>query len=848
MADRRDEQPAEGDDERRPDDARPPSFDFKLRLGTRESTAALADHATGELVQLQPIEWDAFSGVREDEAERSYQTDSELQSIIVELANKIATPDAGPAAAPPAPAAPVAARPAAPTIAPLVQLRPLIPVDPPSAPAVSEPEPEPVHAATPSLAERLSAFEPEAAIEVEAAAVHVWEPVVQAAPEPLSWTQTPTPEPVAPVAAPAPVAPVVVPEPVVPVAPVAPVAVQPAPVPEVPQPVEQAPPAPEPAAADAAPSMPTGWPVDPAPSAGPAWTPQPGPDPAWGADAHAVHDPARPRVYGLGDSRSVPAVPAMPSGQLAAQPPRSSTGPVAMTPVSPITPIGGPVVVPPTAPPVAPPRHLLPVDSPPPLQLAKIERRPEAARTTKPVDFQALLGQAGLAPTAVKKRKKRHPFRVLFKLLIVLGILGAGLYFGKKYVLDMRWSSEVKPYAEAIADQRGLEWDKAVKVETLPLAQYAERLATTELGMDVAALADHGVEWRAMGLAGPASSYDLPGIGASAMARRPAFYDPSSQKIYIVDGVVDRLHDMALYRALAMALLDQTYHWSRQLADADPGQRLAIETLYDGDATATAQELAGASAATDPNYLDQQQALADRAASMVGDVPRYVVDQVAGSDAAVARFAVLPQPDDRDALLQAGAPSDAAVFDGVRGLTSVPLDLGGAAGSGRGMMYWYYVLAGALPEVDAWNAALAWNGDEVVVSGTCVNVSLSAVDEGGRQRLLDALTRWSTALGRTDVTVQPEGTDRIRVDACDPRSVDTLDVPSLPHPSADIVPFGRAAAEQSAIQQLSIREAATQECVVNAVRAFDVVPIIRQGASADLDAVLHDIETSCSGG
>ena len=43
---------------------------------------------------------------------------------------------------------------------------------------------------------------------------------------------------------------------------------------------------------------------------------------------------------------------------------------------------------------------------------------------------------------------------------MVLGIIGGGLFFGKKYVLDMRWDSELKPYAEAVAEARELEWDK----------------------------------------------------------------------------------------------------------------------------------------------------------------------------------------------------------------------------------------------------------------------------------------------------------------------------------------------------------------------------------------------------
>ena len=99
VVDGNEHEPTERDGQDRrstPDDDRaekPISFDFKLRLGTRESTAALAGRATGELVQLQPIDWDSFTGLRDDDAPREYKTDGDLPSIIVELANQIAGPE-----------------------------------------------------------------------------------------------------------------------------------------------------------------------------------------------------------------------------------------------------------------------------------------------------------------------------------------------------------------------------------------------------------------------------------------------------------------------------------------------------------------------------------------------------------------------------------------------------------------------------------------------------------------------------------------------------------------------------------------------------------------------------------
>ncbi len=825
MADPTDEQPAQ-DGDGRPDEPRP-VFDFKLRLGTRESTAALADHATGELVQLQPIEWEPLVGVRSDEDERSYQTDSELQSIIVELANKIAAPDAGrstPAAASPAASTPAEASPElrpAPVVAelPAVTLRPMF--RPESLPDTA--------AAAPAAAETPAA------------------PVVRI--PVISWSPVPEPAPVPTVDVPAAV--------------------------RVAEPVESEPVESEPAESEPAESEPAelepadSEPVEsePAESAPVGAEPEPSPvDPAPVELAASESPPVEQapseytapaaRIYGLGDSHAVPVTPAAPhpvaapgapppATPVASAAPYPASGPVAMTPITPIPPLGGQTMassVPQVAPPPMPPRQPVPNMVGQPLQLAKVERRPDAGRSTRPVDFRDLLGEHGLHPTAVKKRKKRHPFRVLFKLLVVLGIVGAGLFFGKKYVLDMRWASDVEPYAEQLAEIRGLDWERAVKVETLPLADYASRLAATRLGVDDAGLQAWTLEWRAMGLVAPMGDLDLTSIGAAALSERPAFYDPSSKRVFVVDDATGPLRDLAIHHALATALLDQHFHWSSAIADADPGVRLAITTLVDGDATSLAAAALNPAIATTEAFLTQQADLAQLASSLVTAAPPYAVDLVAGSPASAPRFTALAAPADRDVLFTSWPLSDAAVFDGVRSLGEAPMAIG--AGPSRGMMYWYYVLAGALPEADAWAAALAWSGDVVTESANCVTANVSTVDEAGRQRLLDAFGRWQTALGRTDVQVT-QTTERITVMACDPLLAPGIDVATLPQPSADIVPFGRSAAELAPIGTLRLADATSQSCVVHAVRAFDIVPMIRQGVSAELDQVLADIESSC---
>ena len=65
-------------------------FDLTLRSLGREPLGGLTDVGSADLVQIRPIEWESLTTVGQDEDGKEYQTDSELQSIINELANRIA--------------------------------------------------------------------------------------------------------------------------------------------------------------------------------------------------------------------------------------------------------------------------------------------------------------------------------------------------------------------------------------------------------------------------------------------------------------------------------------------------------------------------------------------------------------------------------------------------------------------------------------------------------------------------------------------------------------------------------------------------------------------------------------
>lgn len=767
---------------------KPAGFDFKLRLGSREETnAQLSGRATGELVQLHAIDWDSLTAPPE-EAPRSYQTDGDLQSIIVELANQIAGPETGsnpvvngagmskPAVNSPVvnttrpatkdTASPRATSPRTAPAVPVLSFGAVAPladrVDRSERAAQSSSHDEP---STNADAIDDAQTAPNASLAVgNAGEIGAIEAPVEA---PVDETVGSTDEAALAAATAAAVAAAAARAAIV-EAPVVPVAPAPAPVPT---------PAPVPAMVE-----PTPAPIEPAPAP--------------------------------------PAPPAPPAAQVHFVPAESllaaTAAPAAVAPAAPVQ----------------------------PLSLARIERRPDANRPTTAVDFHALLGQAGLQAPAVRRRKKRHPFRVMFKLIVLLGILGAGLYFGKIYVLDKRWDTELKPFAEAVSAERQLEWKRSVKVEQLPASEYAVKLATGWLGTTEAELDSTAAEWRAMGLAEGRIEPSL--IGSGAMSSRPVFYDPTDGMIYELEDTPDDLRELAMDRALTMALLDQHFGWSTELAGLAPAEQIAMRALFDGDALSTAMAIIDPSEADSADLVEQvNRIVVDHAEDAVG-APRYAVDLVGAAGGTAEFFDAADGAAGRDELLRSNVRSDAGMFDAARGLEYRPDDLGGELTESRGMLYWYYVLAGRLEPAVAWDAALTWDGDRVVVSetanGVCVEATIATIDEVGRLRMLDALRQWAAA-GPVEAaaTVTEIGAEQITVFSCDPGpQFDTVLKDQIPT-------FGESTGELSVIGDLGANDDAERACAVNAIRGFDVLGIIATGDQAQITPALDGIRTACVG-
>lgn len=424
--------------------------------------------------------------------------------------------------------------------------------------------------------------------------------------------------------------------------------------------------------------------------------------------------------------------------------------------------VDGPVEVPP----IAHTEQPMAVAMPTP-QLSQAEMY--SPRQSAPAAAPSRINFADLASNSLppSHRKKRHPMRRFFVFLVLLALIGGGLFAAKKYLLDEQWDGDVKQFAADVETERGLSFDHAIPVSTLPSGEYAVVIARAAHGITDDNVASIAGEWRALGLlTGP---LDERAIGMAALADSPAFYDPAEETIYVADELPTELYQFAMKRALTLALLDQEFGWGNRIAAASPAVARGTRALYDGDALAVA------------NRLTTDEERAEVILQIFGLYSSFEIPPSPSpfATAAVGRLGVAMRPfvellpvAQRATIEEGAAISDGQALD-LRWL----VNSGAAepAASSRGMLFWYHVLASRIDNDLAWQAALAWRGDSVStvdsIEGLCVvaNINVTPV-------LFDTVTgafqQWaasSPVASKAAVTsAVNEAGAQVTVNSCDP--------------------------------------------------------------------------------
>jgi hypothetical protein len=205
------------------------------------------------------------------------------------------------------------------------------------------------------------------------------------------------------------------------------------------------------------------------------------------------------------------------------------------------------------------------------------------------------------------------------------------------------------------------------------------------------------------------------------------------------------------------------------LQGVSPSVARGTVAYYDADALATAVELATPAERTD--IVTQIFGL--YGTYQISPSPAPFASVVAG------RLGVALRPyfesivvADRDVLEESAAFTDGQVLD-LRRLTAGGVE--SPALVSQGMLFWYHALAGRIDANTAWEAALAWQNDDLQVvanpAGACVVAHLQ-VAQTSLESVTAAFQAWAAAAppaSGTTVTLTTNGSPmQLQINACDP--------------------------------------------------------------------------------
>lgn len=371
----------------------------------------------------------------------------------------------------------------------------------------------------------------------------------------------------------------------------------------------------------------------------------------------------------------------------------------------------------------------------------------------------------------VAPRRKRHVLRKMISLVVLLAMVGGGLFAVKYFVLDrVQWSKELAPLVEQVETARGLTFEKEVAVTTLPADEYATRFANAALGVSADADTAAPSELRALGLM--SGAFDAEAVGLVATVDTPAYYDTTDKAIYVADGVDTELYTFAMHRALTAALLDQHFGWGARVEGQAGTVVRGTRALYEADALLTAQSLVP----DDDRDVVNQQIFTSFADLGVAGNPAPFVSIAAGRlGVALVPYLSTLSLDERNQLEEEAAFTDGQVFDLRRLVTGEPVTV--EEGS-QGMLFWYHVLASRVDDDLAWRTVLAWQSDqtatEINVDKYCTTGSV-VFDAAAVDIVTLAFAEWAAkapAEAATTTKVSPSdgaaGTVTVTLSACDP--------------------------------------------------------------------------------
>lgn len=457
-------------------------------------------------------------------------------------------------------------------------------------------------------------------------------------------------------------------------------------------------------------------------------------------------------------------------------------------------------------------------------------------------------------------------------VLALLGAAGATAWFvlggddGPSYPDE--WAAEVAPFAEFVAEERGIEFERPVHVDFLDDETFRAQVTAEE-----ADLTDEDREMieqttgllRALGLVEGEidlfdASNDLAGAGIVG------YYSYEDKRIRMRGEELTQSSKITLVHELTHALQDQRFDllstFERLEEDEDPTAAVGYEAVVEGDAQRVATAYRNTLGETALGRLAEEEETEVQEYEVgLGDVP-LVLQTFAGMPYVLgeAMLHLAVEVDGNDAvnrLFLEPPISEEQLFDPWRLLEGdVPAEVAAPTVSGDeeefdrgtfGAFSFFVVLAERIDMLEALDAADGWGGDSYVAfdrdGAACVRVVYRGDTGPDTDEMSTALQAWIDAADGP-ASVQRDG-DEMVFESCDP-GADSVDVAREVSDQA----LGLAATRTylaSGILQSGANEAQAECFARNLVHRFDVEKLNdpELGSDPGSQRVIQEIAVGC---
>ncbi|RLE23034.1 MAG: hypothetical protein DRJ50_06795 [Actinobacteria bacterium] len=397
-----------------------------------------------------------------------------------------------------------------------------------------------------------------------------------------------------------------------------------------------------------------------------------------------------------------------------------------------------------------------PASPPAEYQLPRVPQPDQAQGRPTPAQSPLAVSYAQPVKQDTRPRSGRG-IMLLFTLLVLGGLVAAGIVFGRPYLFPENFDESTDPHAGTVQDVTDTEFADPVVVTAEPTPDYTARL----IGELTGEWQPQQAQWRALGLLNGPNPEEV--VSDLLAGWQDALYSTEDGQVYHDVKAQGNSLDAELTLAMAGAVLDQEFGWSvgEESRTLDNAALVSAEVLRQSREIQQASEF--------PKEIDVRDA-----------TPLVFLPPVLGYEVlAPVTFAEFGpfsegEPNPLSQLGEGGTgPTSSGVVVGSAAPIVVEGDQVFGAPVGMDSSFWYLVFAGFLENTTAAAASNAIVESSLVTAdraGTeCVYATFSGGDVTQTATLRAAIESWSANVPAefgSSTAVLPDGT--LQFVSCDP--------------------------------------------------------------------------------